>query len=164
MSDFEFSALTQRPVTKADNRFVRDLYCTSRDYEIKNVPWPQAQLTAFLKEQYALQKKHWDKTYPKADRKLILFQGQPIGRLYTDFDRQRKRLHLIDITLLREYRGFGIGAHMVRQLMSFADEKKAPLSLYVHSLNPAARLYFSLGFEQVSTKQEHLYLQYCDKG
>ena len=155
--NFDFQSLTLRPVTKGDKRFVRDLYCTSRDHEINHVDMPEPQLKVFLRQQFALQQKHFDKTYPKADKQVIIDQGKPIGRLYVE--QSADDIHLIDITLLREYRGNGIGRYFVEQLIAKALQKKTKVSLYVQAQNPALKLYQSMGFKPAGGKGDYFYME-----
>jgi ribosomal protein S18 acetylase RimI-like enzyme len=149
-----------RSVTKADNRFLRDLYCTFRDYETANLAWPEKKLTVFLRQQFALQQKHFDKTYPKANNKIIVYQGKAIGRICSNFDHSNRTFHLIDITLLRQYRGQGIGRFLIEQLVVRAQEKASPIGLYVQNLNPAFKLYEAIGFKSLRVNDGYIYMQY----
>lgn len=152
-------SLSLRQVTKNDKRFLSDLYSVSRDFELANVSWSNQQIKIFLKQQFDLQQKHYEKYFPDADRRLILKNNCPIGRLYSDFDSKKKQLCLIDITLQREYRGQGIGRYFIEQLIQKAKMKNAVISLHVHPQNPALRLYRSLGFLHISNYQGYYYME-----
>lgn len=155
-------SLALRPIRKSDQRFLRDLYCTSRDYEMSQVDMPESQKKAFLRQQFALQTKHYDKVYREAELQIIMKDGQPIGRIYTDYNVKDNQFHLIDITLLREYRGLGIGRYLIEGLKARAASANASLSLYVHSFNPALKFYQGLGFVQRRSEHGHLYLQWLN--
>ncbi len=159
MPEIDDKQLSMRPATKADRRFVRSLYFSSRCAEMAQVPWDEARKKAFLKSQFDLQQKHYDKTYPKADKQIVLWQNQPVGYLHTHFAHKDKRLHLIDISLLPEWRGQGVGSWLLGLLMDKATAKNAKMSLYVHQLNPAKSLYLRLGFVEVSSQQGNLYME-----
>ncbi|MEJ2766999.1 GNAT family N-acetyltransferase [Photobacterium sp. MCCC 1A19761] len=155
-------SLALRPIRKSDQRFLRDLYCTSRDYEMSQVDLSESQKKAFLRQQFALQTKHYDKVYREAELQIIMKDGQPIGRLYADYNAQANQFHLIDITLLREYRGLGIGRYLIEGLKARAASANASLSLYVHSFNPALKFYQGLGFVQRRNEHGQLYLQWLN--
>jgi ribosomal protein S18 acetylase RimI-like enzyme len=58
-------------------------------------------------------------------------------------------LRVIDIALVPECRGQGIGTALIRSLMAEARAGGADVTLYVERFNPAFRLYTRLGFEPV---------------
>jgi GNAT superfamily N-acetyltransferase len=63
---------------------------------------------------------------------------------------QEKRLILIvDIALLPEFRGVGIGGALFRDLLAEAAETGRQVTIHVDKFNPALRLYQRLGFQIV---------------
>jgi ribosomal protein S18 acetylase RimI-like enzyme len=72
----------------------------------------------------------------------------PIGRLYVD--RAPDEIHVLDIALVPERRGAGIGAALLGELIGEAGQARIPVSLYVEQFNPALRFYERLGFERVA--------------
>lgn len=151
--------LEYRPVTKADHRFIRDLYCSTRQREIDATDWPEKQKKIFLRQQFALQQKHYDKTYPQANKQLITYQGRAIGRFYTNKDLGHNRWHIIDITLAIEFRGMGIGSYILQHWIRQARDTSVIVSLYVDSLNPARHLYERLGFKIVKSEGRYFYME-----
>ncbi|WP_159084148.1 GNAT family N-acetyltransferase [Saccharobesus litoralis] len=114
----------------------------------------------FLRQQFALQQKYFNKTYPAASRNIICFDGRAIGRLYTDFNSVSKQLHLFDITLQREWRNRGIGSYFIQQLKQQATKLEADITLYVHMTNPAHHYYLKHGFACVRSEQQHYLMQW----
>ena len=53
------SRVTLRPIRDEDRPFLERLYASTRDEELRPVPWSDAQKTAFLASQYALQHAHY---------------------------------------------------------------------------------------------------------
>lgn len=155
----EYQQIQLGLATSADSRFIRDLYCTSRDPEMAYVDWPEKQKKVFLRQQYALQTKHFDKVYPKARKQLIFYKGKPIGRFFTDENQQDNHWHLLDITLLREYRGLGIGRYLLQSWLKQAHEVSSRATLYVANHNRAFNLYASLGFKKIGVKDRYYYLE-----
>ncbi len=57
----------------------------------------------------------------------------------------------LSVAVLPEYRGRGIGASLLTQLLQAASNHHAAVSLSVAAENPALRLYQRLGFDVVAT-------------
>ena len=80
---------------------------------------------------------------------MLILQGErPIGRIYTD--NRIDEIRLIDIALLPEYRGKGIGASLLSDLQDKADAVGKPIRIHVEKFNPALRLYERLGFTHIA--------------
>ena len=79
---------------------------------------------------------------------LIASGPEPAGRLIVA--RWPEDLRVVDVALLPEYRGRGIGGELMRALIEEADERGVKTSIHVERFNPAQRLYARLGFRAVS--------------
>jgi ribosomal protein S18 acetylase RimI-like enzyme len=64
---------------------------------------------------------------------------------------------LVDIALLTEHRGLGIGGQLIRDLVQQCSRDYVPLHLQVLKANPALRLYERLGFTR--TGEDQMYIQ-----
>ncbi len=134
-----------RPVEAADGPFLRRLFYSTRWDELQPTGWPDEAKTGFLDQQFGFQQRHYDTAFPGAEFYLVLRHGEPIGRLYIAvLDRI---LHLMEISLLPDWRGHGLGAALLATLQQavragHADE----ILLNVLTTNPARRLYTRLGF------------------
>lgn len=106
--------------------------------------WDSAQEQMFLKLQFTAQRRHYDIAFPDAAHKIILSDNRPIGR--TLVFRTECEIRLVDIALLPESRGSGIGASLIRGLFEEAKQAGKPVTLHVGKLDRAARLYKRLGF------------------
>lgn len=157
-SEIDLESLSQRLITEEDIPFLRDLYCTSRDYEVLNCGWPEHQLIPFLQQQFSLQHKYYFEVYGPEAFNVIEYFGEAVGRLYCE--QSDKDIRLIDITLVRELRNSGIGSYLIRRLMQRADDILAKVSLHVLPENPALNLYLKLGFKQIGRNGSHLYMEY----
>ena len=132
-----------RPVEPSDAAFLRRLYSSGRP-ELSLVGWSSAQLEAFLEMQFSARERTYREQFPAADNLLILAGGQPAGRLYVE--RSRKEVRIVDIALLPEHRGTGIGSALITALQEEAAAAGLPLALHVETGNRAANLYRRLGF------------------
>jgi ribosomal protein S18 acetylase RimI-like enzyme len=138
------TAITLRPVRPENASFLFSIYASTRVEELARTPWNAEQRQAFLKMQFAAQQLHYQSYYPDAVHTLVLLDGQPIGRSY--LAREDLEIRILDLTLLPEYRGAGIGARLVQDLMAEAALAGKSLAIYVESFNPSLRLFERLGF------------------
>lgn len=136
-----------RPVTDADSDFLYTLYADSRASEMAMVNWSDAQKQDFLQMQFHAQTQHYFTNYANASFDVIELDGRPIGRLYVDH--REGELRVIDITLLPEHQGRGIGGHYLQTLIDRAVSEDAVVSIHVEHNNPAMKLYQRLGFSKV---------------
>jgi len=62
-------------------------------------------------------------------------------------ERRAALMRIIDIALLPQFRGAGVGTRLLRDLLEEAAAQGATVALHVECHNPARRLYERLGFE-----------------
>jgi len=140
--------ITQRPVIPADEAFLYQLYASTRDREMAQIPWTAAQKAAFLEMQFRAQLQSYTATHPRASHVIICDAGQPVGRLY--LDRSDDGLHILDITIAPECRNQGIGPAVLQEILAEAAECSKPVSIYVETFNPSLQLFERLNFRPVS--------------
>src|ERR1700675_4629276 len=87
--------------------------------------------------------------YPTCERNIIERDGVPVGRLW--IDEWRDQIRLVDIALVPDSRGVGIGSALLRQVMDRGAAAGKPVTIHVEAFNPALRLYQRLGFAHVDT-------------
>ena len=142
-------SITLRPATEADYDFMRGLYASTREAEMVHFPFDAAQKRAFLDQQFAAQFAHYGIHYPTCERNIIERDGEPVGRLW--IDEWRDQIRLVDIALMPEHRGAGIGSRLLHTVMDRGAAAGKPVTIHVEGFNPALRLYHRLGFEHVDT-------------
>ncbi len=101
-------AVTLRPITPADEAFLFKVYAGTRREELAQAPWDEAQKRAFLTFQFNAQHQHYQSEFANAAFHVILDDDTPLGRLYVD--RRADEIRILDIALLPEHRGRGIGS------------------------------------------------------
>lgn len=129
-----------RPAEPADEEFLVGLYATTRADELALVDWTVEQKAAFVRHQFDAQAHHYREHYTTATFDVILVDGEPAGRLYVD--RWPSETRIVDVALLPEWRGRGIGAELIERIQAEGRE----VSIHVERFNPAQRLYARLGF------------------
>jgi ribosomal protein S18 acetylase RimI-like enzyme len=142
--------IAYRPMADEDLPFVARLYATTRAQELAATGWTPEAKAAFLDQQHNAQHAHYRDAYADAERLIVEKDGQEIGRLYLAQD--AGALLLVDISLLPEWTGQGIGGAIIADLIAFAKAGRRPISLHVEKRNPAQFLYRRLGFAFVEDK------------
>jgi ribosomal protein S18 acetylase RimI-like enzyme len=138
-----------------DQEFLYKLYASTRIHEIAGFGWPAAQQEMFLRMQFDAQRRSYESAYAQAEHQIIEQDGQPIGRMMVL--RKEDSTLLVDIALLAEHRGLGIGGELLHVLIRECSRDRVPLRLQVLKTNPALRLYERLGFTR--TGEDQMYIQ-----
>jgi len=150
--------ITLRPITDADMEFLHRLYATTREDELTQVDWTPEQKAAFVAQQFHAQHQYWQENYTDTSWDLILGDGdQPIGRLYVA--RWAEEIRIVDIALMPEHRGSGLGTRLLRRLLDEGEASGRKVSIHVEIFNPARRLYERLGFVQAAERGVYLLME-----
>ncbi len=154
--------LSLRAVTPADREVIFEVYASTRAEEVAATGWEPAVQQAFLAQQFAAQDAAWHARLPDAAYDLVLVDDEPAGRLYVE--RRADAIHVVDISLLPQWRGRGIGGRLLEAVAAEADERGVTLSVYVERHNPAIRLYERLGLVAVGADAVYLLMQRPARG
>ena len=152
------ATISLRPIGPADEAFLYDLYASTRQREMALVDWTDAVKHAFLQQQFSAQQIHYHAHFTDASFQLVLVDDKPAGRLYVA--RWPHEIRVVDIALLPEYRGSGIGTALLQSLQNESKAANKPLTLHVERSNPALRLYMRLGFSQKDDLGVYLFLEW----
>jgi ribosomal protein S18 acetylase RimI-like enzyme len=140
------STVTLRPVTPGDTAFLTRVYASTRAEEMAIVPWTDEQKNAFVEMQFRAQDTDYHTNYPDAAYEVVLQNDTPVGRLYVH--RRPEEISILDIALLPEHRGAGIGGKLLGDLIRESEAAGKPLVIYVEKYNRAQTLYRRLGFAE----------------
>jgi ribosomal protein S18 acetylase RimI-like enzyme len=121
------------------------------------VAWDDTQKEAFLRHQFDAQDAWWREHYAGASFDVIVVEGEPAGRLYVH--RGRSEIRIVDIALLPEQRGSGVGTRLLNELLAEGDADAKSVTIHVERMNPALRLYARLGFALAEDKGVYLFLE-----
>lgn len=136
--------LSFRPEQAEDEAFLARLYASTRAEEVAGFGWPAEMQAGFLDQQRRAQQAHFRRAYPNAEWLIVEQAGRPIGRLYIEANDEV--VHGVDIALLPECRGSGLGAAVMQDLIGYGRDLGRKISVFVEYGNPAAHLYERLGF------------------
>lgn len=147
-------AVVLRRAVADDKAFLLRLYASTREEELAQTGWGEAEKRAFLVMQFDAQDRHYREHFPDARFDIVEVDGEAAGRLYVDCGTDEIRV--LDIALLPEQRGRGVGRVLMRALQSEATSHRKPVVLHVEEYNPACRLYLRLGFVPVKRDGIHI--------
>jgi ribosomal protein S18 acetylase RimI-like enzyme len=150
-------AVSLRPAQPADRELLFRIYASTREEELAPVPWDPAAKEAFLRMQFDAQDRYYHDVFAEASYELIVIDGEVAGRIYVDGSGER--VLLIDLALLPEHRGHGIGSALLEQVIAHADGAGKPIRIHVERVNRAQRLYARLGFRQIADEGVYLLLE-----
>jgi ribosomal protein S18 acetylase RimI-like enzyme len=150
--------ISLRPITPEDESFLAGLYASTRTEELAQTNWSEEQKAMFCRMQFAAQTVDYQRNYPDASFQIIERDGVAAGRLLVM--RSDDAVHVIDIALLPEHRGAGVGTKLLKELQEEARAAGKKLSIYVERFNPARRLYDRLGFQQVEEKGVYFLMEW----
>ncbi|MCX6874444.1 MAG: GNAT family N-acetyltransferase [Verrucomicrobia bacterium] len=136
-----------RAATPDDLAFQAQLYATTRLDEMEAAGFPAEMRGAFVAMQFNAQTTHYTQHYPAAEWSIIECDGARVGRLIVH--RAEDHFNVIDIALMPEYRGRGIGTVVLRELIAEASARLLPIQLFAFSGEHAIQLYHRLGFADV---------------
>jgi ribosomal protein S18 acetylase RimI-like enzyme len=150
--------ISLRPITPEEDSFLAGLYASTRAEELAVTGWSDEEKAVFCRRQFDAQTAHYRENYPGASLQVIERAGAAIGRLYVA--RWDREIRIMDIALLPEHRGAGIGTKLLRELQNEARSAGKSLTIHVERFNPALRLYERLGFKQVEDKGVYLLMEW----
>lgn len=157
------AGISLRPLEPCDMDFLARLYATTRAEEMALLShWSHVEKAAFLDSQFKAQHDHYQMHYAGARFDIVTRDGLDIGRFYVY--PMEQELRLMDITLLPELRGRGIGGALLRALQAEAEAAGKMISLYVEEQNPARRLYERHGFEEAGEASFYKLMTWRPKG
>src|ERR1700759_3526738 len=105
---------TLRPARAEDQDFLFKLYASTRAQEFAGLGWPAPQLEMFLRMQFMAQQRTYTSTYEQCEHQIIELNGEAIGQMRVN--REKNSALLVDISLLSERRGQGIGSELISAL------------------------------------------------
>jgi len=147
-----------RPIRPEDDSFLARVYASSRAEELAVTGWPEELKADFCRRQFDAQSAYYAANYPGASFQIIERDGWPIGRLYVA--RWEKEIRIVDITLLPESRGTGIGTKLLRDLQDEARSAGKSLTIHVERFNRALALYQRLRFREIEDKGVYLLMEW----
>jgi ribosomal protein S18 acetylase RimI-like enzyme len=141
--------ISLRPAKDGDEAFLKRVHQWERHWEFASLlEAGDAELYhKVIAQQYDSQHRFYFANHGTAHYGIIQWTDRPIGRLYVDYCDDEVRV--LDIAILPEYRGRGIGRIVMTGLCLDAAMRRKPVCLCVHYLSRAQRFYRQLGFQEI---------------
>ena len=156
------SNVTLRGVRQADEGFLFLVYSGTRDEEMSQTGWSDAEKQSFLEMQFKAQHMDYTARFPTADYSIVLHNDVPAGRLWVN--RTPDEIRILDIALLPDFRNKGIGTELLRRLQDEAKSFGRPLRHSVFIMNEGAlRFYQRLGFTVIDDLETYYVMEWTDK-
>jgi ribosomal protein S18 acetylase RimI-like enzyme len=146
-----------RPAEEEDDSFIVTVYRSTREDELKITNWTEQQKKAFIFMQSMAQLAEYKIKFPGAVFRIIIYKKKDAGRFYTW--ENEEEIRLIDITLLPQFRGRGIGTSLLQQLIKRSNKVQKKISLHVDPANPALQLYRRSGFIHIKNNGRYYYME-----
>ena len=134
-------AFALRPALPADADFEHRLYASTRD-DLR--PLGPEVFDGLVGMHYRAQAMSIRLEHPQAERKIVMVQDAPVGRLI--IDASGNYVEVIDVALLPEYRNCGLGASVLNSVLAQADRLGRAIRLHVEKQSRAVRIFERLGF------------------
>ena len=139
--------VTLRPELPSDELFLRNLILDTIAAELGASAWPEPLRTQLLGMQYA-GRRH------VGNSAGFIVEANGVSAGWAALASTDSEVRLVEIMVLAELRGQGIGAVVIRQIQASARESGKPVRLNVNVTNAGAiRLYERLGFRQIESNQ-----------
>lgn len=149
--------LNLREIKDSDLLFLKKVYGSTREEELKPTGWTEEQKLGFIEFQFNAQHAYYKSVYKEALFRIIEANKTDIGRLYTW--ETEHQIRIIDIAILPEYRGKGIGTRILSELIQQSEKKSKKLNIHVEYFNPALKLYERLGFKKTDDTGVYLFME-----
>jgi GNAT superfamily N-acetyltransferase len=155
-------SISLRAVTPADEALLFRVYATTRDEELAVVPFTPQEKHAFLRMQFAARQREYAARFSASDRAVIEWEGAPIG--YCWLHRGDDEIRIVDVALLPEHRGEGLGTELLTALIAEARERGVAVRLQVLANSAARRRYERMGFAAVGDSAQHQLMELVPQG
>jgi len=141
-----------------DEAFLYRVYASTRAAEMELVDWSESDKHAFLWQQFTAQHTYYQQHYATASFQVVLRGDAMVGRLYVS--RGPTEIRIVDIALLPEYRGDGLGTELLRDLLGEAGRNGKAVTIHVEQFNPALGWYQRLGFVPVEDRGVYVLMRW----
>jgi ribosomal protein S18 acetylase RimI-like enzyme len=126
------------------------------------VDWSESDKQAFLWQQFTAQHTYYQQHYAAAAFLVVLRGSAMVGRLYVN--RGPAEIRIVDIAVLPEHRGVGIGTCLLRDVLGEARRDGKVVTIHVEKFNRALGWYQRLGFIPVEDRGVYVLMRWSADG
>ena len=147
------------PAGPDDTAALLDLFVRVRGHDLGAASWPEAIRDTTLRIQFEAQRRGHLERWPSAITSFLMRGAGRAG--WITIDRSARGIHVVDVAVVPELRGQGVGTSALRALQDEAARDSRPITLNVLRSNlRAMRLYSRLGFEATGADELDLRLEW----
>jgi GNAT superfamily N-acetyltransferase len=140
--------ITSRQAAAEDEDFLQVLFASAHP-ELSMLPLAPEQLKQLLIMQWAAQQKDYRESFPESEHSIILIDGRPAGRIWVS--RNDREIHVLDISVLPEFRRAGVGGFVYRQLIEEGEATARSVRCSVFRYNDVSfQFHQRMGFKVTS--------------
>lgn len=139
--------ISLRPVRNSDYNFLWNLHkATMKTYVDETWGWNED-----------FQKEYLDDNFDTQIGQIIECDNKSIGVI--EVKEQDNSVYLINLELVPEFQGRGIGTYRIKRIAEENLEKNKSIKLQVLKVNPAQRLYRRLSFKVIDETETHVIMK-----
>lgn len=138
-------AVSLRAECAGDEAFLLSLYESAYGGGLAMLPLSDEQKRMMVEMQFRAQSGHYRRQFPDASFDIVLWEGEPVGRLCVW--RGEGEVRIVDVALTAAMRGRGIGTELLAPILQEAADTGRAVRLHVGMGNRARSWYERLGFE-----------------
>jgi ribosomal protein S18 acetylase RimI-like enzyme len=151
--------ISLRPAQKSDEPFFYEVFKSVRAPEFAVLGLHPEQLEMLIGQQYEARTGSYEAQFPDSGNSVVLSGDAPIGQFWVF--RTPEEFLVVDIALMPDHRGSGVGATLMKQFMAEADAARVPVRVTVASNNPGSlRFHQRLGFRIISEEPMYYTMEY----
>ena len=144
------------PVMAEDEEFLFHLFTQTFGAQLINSGLPEELVAPLVEKQFQAKEVAYHNDYPEALHSIIKLDVCAVGQIRVN--RGPEEIRLVDISVLPEHQGKGIGRKVIKALLRSAEKERMPVTLTVERRSPARLLYEHLGFEVVKKNSVYYFM------
>ena len=161
MNHYDENKISLCPVKPCHEDFLFRLFIESRPDLALISGLDEHQKSSIIYQQFIMEEQQLRIIYPEADFNIVMIDSEPIGRLFVYHGEKTDRI--IEIALLENYRGIGIGTKLMSTVIEEAMKYEKSITLQVGWFNEKAyKFYEKLGFKIVENKGVSLEMKFAN--
>lgn len=142
--------ITVRAAGDDDRAFLYAVFASTRRDELVPLGWDDRATESFLTAQFDAEDRDWHRHHQGGESLVVLDDEEPVGRLC--MVRTEHEIRVLDLTLLPQHRGHGIGTALLMTLVEQARRTRRTVRLQVDRNSRTISLCRRLGFAHAATR------------
>jgi GNAT superfamily N-acetyltransferase len=152
-------SLRPGPAGEGDEEFLFRLFAAAKADEFQTGGWAPGAAESLFRMQFTAQQRVYRELFASGENRIVMCGGKPVGHIW--ISRTPEEIRVVDMALLPEVRGFGIGSALVQSLVGEASVTGRVVRSQVRIGNePSLRMGLSQGFKVVGQDATHLQLEW----